>query len=162
MNQSAIYAGTFDPITLGHLDMVERAAQVFPRLVLAVAAVTGKQTLFNVEERVAIARASVARWPHIEVRSFDGLLVEFARREGIRCLVRGLRAFSDFEFEFQMALTNRKLAPEIETLFLMPNEAFSYISSSVVRQIAAMGGPVSQFVPEPSRRALAAKLGIEV
>lgn len=159
MNQAAIYAGTFDPLTLGHMDMIDRAAHIFPRLVLALAVQTGKQTLFTLEERLAIARESVAGFANVEVKAFDGLLVEFARQEKIQCLVRGLRAFSDFEFEFQMALTNRKLAPEIETLFLMPKEDFSYISSSTVRQIAELGGDVGQFVPEPSCRALRRKLG---
>jgi pantetheine-phosphate adenylyltransferase len=160
MNRAAIYAGTFDPITLGHLDVVERAARVFPRLILAVAVRTTKEPLFSLDERVAIARESVAGFPSVEVEPFDGLLVAYARRKKVGVLVRGLRAFSDFEFEFQMALTNRKLAPDIETLFLMPSEDYSYVSSSTVRQIAELGGSVRQFVPEPSRQALARKLGL--
>ncbi len=160
MNRAAIYAGTFDPITLGHLDVVERAARVFPRLILAVAVRTTKEPLFSLDERVAIAREAVAGFPSVEVEPFDGLLVAYARRKKVGVLVRGLRAFSDFEFEFQMALTNRKLAPDIETLFLMPSEDYSYVSSSTVRQIAELGGSVRQFVPEASRLALARKLGL--
>jgi len=159
MNKAAIYAGTFDPITVGHLDLVERAARIFPRLVVAVAISTPKKTCFTVEERVAIVRAAVARFPNVEVEAFDGLLVDYARRKGIAVLVRGLRAFSDFEFEFQMALTNRKMAPDIETIFLMPKEDFSYISSHVVRDIAALGGDVEPFVPPPSLEALRRRLG---
>ncbi len=158
MNQSAIYAGTFDPFTLGHLDVVERAARMFPRVILAVATHTGKQTLFSLAERLEIARGAVRGLAGVEVKPFDGLLVEFARREKVRILVRGLRAFSDFEFEFQMALTNRKLAPDIETLFLMPSENYSYVSSSVIRQIAELGGNVDVFVPPISRLALERKL----
>ncbi len=157
MNRAAIYAGTFDPITLGHVDLIGRAARIFPRLILAVAKYPPKRTLLSVDERVAIARESVAAWPNVEVEPFEGLLVEFARRKGIYVLVRGLRAFSDFEFEFQMALTNRKLAPEVETIFLMPSEEFSYISSSTIRQIAELGGDVRRFVPEPAWRALRAR-----
>lgn len=160
MNRAAIYAGTFDPITLGHLDVIERAVRIFPRLILAVAARSTKDPLFTLEERVAIAREAVAAMPGVEVEPFDGLLVTYARQKKIGVLIRGLRAFSDFEFEFQMALTNRKLAPDIETLFLMPNEDYSYVSSSTVRQIAELGGTVRQFVPEASRRALELKLGM--
>lgn len=157
MMRSAIYAGTFDPITMGHLDLVERAAQIVDRLILAVAVSARKEPLFSLEERVSLARECVQHLPNVEVDSFSGLLVEYARKRGVRLLIRGLRAFSDFEFEFQMALTNRKLAPEIETLFLMPNEDYSYISSSTVREVARFGGDVSTFVPKPVQKALAAK-----
>ncbi len=159
MNQAAIYAGTFDPITRGHLDVVERAARIFPRLVVAVAGSTHKRTLFTVEERVAIVREAVADRAGVEVEAFDGLLVDYARRSGIGVVVRGLREFSDFESELQMALTNRKMAPDVETLFLMPKEDFSYISSSIVCKIAALGGDVSGFVPPASLRALKERLG---
>lgn len=158
VNKAAIYAGTFDPITLGHLDVVGRAAAIFPRLILAVAGDSTKPPLFTLRERVAIAREAVKVFPNVEVEPFAGLLVEYARRKGVAVLIRGLRAFSDFEFEFQMALTNRKLAPDIETLFLMPNEDYSYVSSSVVRQIAELGGDVAKFVPEASLSAIARKL----
>lgn len=159
MMRSAIYAGTFDPITLGHLDVVQRAAKVVDKLILAVAVSSRKQPLFTLEERMELARASVKDIGNVEVDSFDGLLVDYARSRGVRLLIRGLRAFSDFEFEFQMALTNRKLAPDIETLFLMPNEDYSYISSSTVREVAQYGGRVADFVPPPVRDALARKFG---
>ncbi len=159
MMRAAIYAGTFDPITLGHLDVVQRAARVVDKLILAVAVSSRKQPMFSLEERMALARACVKDIPNVEVDEFDGLLVDYARARSVRLLIRGLRAFSDFEFEFQMALTNRKLAPDIETLFLMPNEDYSYISSSTVREVAQHGGDVSDFVPEPVRKALTAKFG---
>lgn len=155
---SAVYAGTFDPLTFGHLDVAARAAQVFRELVVAVAADPRKTLLFSAAERMELARASLAHLPNVQVELFDGLLVDWARQRGIRTLIRGLRAFSDFEYEFQMALTNRKLAPDIETLFLMPNEDFSYISSSMVREIAALGGCVDPFVPEIVAAALHRKL----
>lgn len=159
MNRAAIYAGTFDPITLGHLDVIERAARIFNRLIIAVTAGARKQTLFSLEERRALIAETVKPYPNVEVDTFDGLLVDYARSKGVRVLVRGLRAFSDFEFEFQMALTNRKMAPDIETLFLMPKEDYSYVSSSTVREIAQFGGDTRDFVAEPVRRALEAKLG---
>ena len=161
MNQAAIYAGTFDPVTFGHLDVIRRAARIFPRLIVAVAdnaSPTSKSTLLPVDERVAIAREAVSGIPGVEVEPFSGLLVEYVRSRGIRVIIRGLRAFSDFEFEFQMALTNRSLAPDIETLFLMPKQDFSYVSSSTVRQIAELGGDVSGFVPPASRDALRRRL----
>ncbi len=159
MNSAAIYAGTFDPMTMGHLDVVARAARIFPRVVLAVAADTRKETLFDVDERVAVAREAARGIHGVEVESFRGLLVDYARALGIPVVIRGLRAFSDFEFEFQMALTNRKLAPDIETLFLMPNEGYSYLNSSTIRQIARLGGRVDDFVPPASLSALQRKLG---
>ena len=157
MNQ-AVYAGTFDPMTYGHLDVATRAAHVFDRLTLAVAEDPRKTLLFDVEERVALARECLAKLPNVEVVPFGGLLVDWARQRGIHTLIRGLRAFSDFEYEFQMALTNRKLAPDIETLFLMPNEDYSYVSSSMVREIASLGGDVEKFVPPAVAAALKTKL----
>lgn len=157
MNRAAIYPGTFDPITLGHLDVIERAARIFPRLVVAVAASTRKETLFSLEERCQLVKEAVRALPNVEVEPFEGLLVDYARSKGIRILVRGLRAFSDFEFEFQMALSNRKMAPDIETLFLMPKEDYSYVSSSTVREIAQFGGDVSQFVPPHIVQAIRSK-----
>ena len=159
MNQ-AVYAGTFDPMTYGHLDVATRAAHVFDRLTVAVAEDPRKTLLFGVEERVALARECLAGLPNVDVVPFGGLLVSWARTRGIHTLIRGLRAFSDFEYEFQMALTNRKLAPDIETLFLMPNEDFSYVSSSMVREIAALGGAVEQFVPPGVAAALKRKLAL--
>lgn len=157
MNRAAIYAGTFDPLTRGHLDVIERAARIFPRLILAVARSTPKRTLFSLAQRLRIAREGTLYLPHVEVVAFDGLLVDYARAQGVQVLIRGIRAFSDFEFEFQMALTNRKMAPDIETLFLMPKEDFSYVSSTTIRQIAELGGHVEKFVPEVSLRALEEK-----
>ena len=154
----AVYAGTFDPMTFGHLDVATRAAHVFEHLTLAVAEDPRKTLLFSVEERLELARTSVAGLDNVEVVPFGGLLVNWARNRGIHTLIRGLRAFSDFEYEFQMALTNRKLAPDIETMFLMPNEDFSYVSSSMVREIAALGGDVGKFVPAVVAAALKRKL----
>ena len=154
----AVYAGTFDPVTFGHLDVATRAAHVFEHLTLAVAEDPRKTLLFSVEERLELARTSVAALDNVEVVPFGGLLVNWARNRGIHTLIRGLRAFSDFEYEFQMALTNRKLAPDIETMFLMPNEDFSYVSSSMVREIAALGGDVGKFVPAAVAAALKRKL----
>ena len=158
MNQKAIYAGTFDPMTLGHLDVVERAARIFPELIVAVTAVTGKATLFSQEERVRLVKEAVARLPNVTVTLFDGLLVEYARSQGVGVLIRGLRAFSDFEYEFQMALTNRRLAPDIETLFLMPKQDYSFLSSTNVKQVASLGGDVSEFVPAAVHNALSSKM----
>ena len=154
----AVYAGTFDPMTFGHLDVAARAAHVFEHLTLAVAEDPRKTLLFSVEERLELARTSVVGLANVEVVPFGGLLVNWARNRGIHTLIRGLRAFSDFEYEFQMALTNRKLAPDIETMFLMPNEDFSYVSSSMVREIAALGGDVGKFVPAVVAAALKRKL----
>ena len=147
MNQSAVCAGTFDPITLGHLDVIERAARIFPRIVIAVATSPRKNPLFSLEERTEMVRQSTAHIKGVEIDSFNGLLVDFAESKGVKVIVRGLRAFSDFEYEFQMALTNRKLRSEIETVFLMPKQDYSYVSSSNVRSVAQLGGDTSMFVP---------------
>lgn len=159
MSSKAIYAGTFDPLTLGHLDLIGRAAGIFDRLILAVAGSTRKQTLFTLDERVAMARDAVARFKNVTVEGFNGLLVDYARSKGVHVVVRGLRAFSDFEFEFQMALMNRSLAPDVETMFLMPKQDFSYVSSSSVREVAELGGDVAAFVPPAVKKALDRKLG---
>jgi pantetheine-phosphate adenylyltransferase len=148
MRRLAVYAGTFDPLTLGHVDLIERSAELFDQVILAVAQASPKETLFTMEERVAMAREVVRNMKNVTVDSFAGLLVEYARSKGARVLIRGLRAYSDFEYEFQMALTNRKLAPEIETLFMMPKEVHSYVSSSTVKELALLGGTTRQFVPE--------------
>ena len=147
MMRRAIYAGTFDPITLGHMDIVERGTEIFGEVILAVAVEPPKDTLFNLEERLRLAQAACRHLRNIKVESFDGLLVAYAKRRGAGVLLRGLRAYSDFEYEFQMALTNRKLDPDVETLFMMPNEIHSYVSSSTVRQVARLGGDISEFVP---------------
>lgn len=148
-----VYPGTFDPLTLGHLDLLVRGAELFDHVVLAVAGTTAKAgSMFSCEERIEMAREVVSDLPNVVVKRMDGLLIDFVRREGARVVLRGLRAYSDFEYEFQMALTNRKLAPEIETLFLMPKEDHSYVSSSTVREVARYAGDTSQFVPPAVQR----------
>ncbi len=159
MRQAAIYPGTFDPLTLGHLDVIERVAAIFDRVVVAIVSIPPRKSpMFTLEERVAMARKAVRRLANVEVESFDGLLVHYAHLKDIHVLVRGIRAYSDFEYEFQMALMNRKLAPDVETLFLMPKEAFSYISSSVVREISDRGGDTSGLVPRPVQTCIERRL----
>jgi len=151
-----IYPGTFDPITNGHLDVLERAARLFNRVTVAVALATTKAPLFSAEQRVAFVKANVGQLKNVEVVSFDGLLVDFARQQQADAIIRGLRALSDFEFEFNMALMNRHLEPKVETIFVMPNEAYSYTSSTLVKQIAKLGGDVGNFVPANVAAALKA------
>jgi pantetheine-phosphate adenylyltransferase len=158
MRHSAIYPGTFDPLTLGHLDLIERASHIFDRVIVAVVVSSRKSTCFSSEDRVAMVKASVKRFENVRVRAFDGLLVDYARSLGVHVLLRGIRAFSDFEYEFQMALTNRKMAPEIETVFLMPKESFSYINSSTVREIMERGGDIRDFVPPEVKRFIEKKV----
>jgi pantetheine-phosphate adenylyltransferase len=157
MKKVAIYAGTFDPLTLGHMDLIERSTEIFSKLILAVAIGTPKNTLFSAKERMKMALQSTKHIDNIEVVTFDGLLIDFSRVKKVSVLIRGLRAYSDFEYEFQMALTNRKMAPEIETLFMMPKENHSYVSSSTVKEISMLGGDPSQFVPDPVKIALKEK-----
>ena len=154
----AIYPGSFDPITNGHLDVLQRAAGIFDNLIIAVARDNAKQSLFSVDERVALIQNAAAEIPGIEVMPFEGLLVDFARKHKACALVRGLRAVSDFEFEFQLALMNRKLEPNLETLFLMPREEYTYISSRLVKEICRLGGHIEQFVPPNVAVALRSKL----
>lgn len=142
----AVYPGTFDPITNGHADLVARAAPLFDKVVVAVAKNTGKSPSFNLEDRISLARLALADLPNVEVRGFDVLLAHFVNEIGARVILRGLRAVSDFEYEFQLASMNRHLIPEAETLFLTPAEQYSFISSSLVREIASLGGDVSGFV----------------
>lgn len=146
MNITAIYPGTFDPVTNGHCDLIERASRLFDRVIVAVAANPKKVPLFSLEERVSLAQQALAALPNVEVCGFDTLLADYARSRGARVILRGLRAVSDFEFEFQMAGMNRQLAPDIETLFLTPAEKYTYISSSLVKEIATLGGDISSFV----------------
>jgi pantetheine-phosphate adenylyltransferase len=142
-----IYPGTFDPITYGHLDVLARAAKLFGRVTVAVAESSGKAPLFTPAQRVKMIRANVANYPNVTVTTFTGLLVEFCIAQQADAIIRGLRALSDFEFEFNMALMNRHLEPKVETLFVMPNEQFSYTSSTLVKQVARYGGDVAHFVP---------------
>ena len=153
-NRIAVYPGTFDPITNGHVDLVDRAAPLFERLIVGVAASPSKKPTLPLELRVRLAREALARHPNVEVHGFDSLLAHFVRDSGGGILLRGLRAVSDFEYEFQMASMNRHLIPEVETLFLTPAEQHSFISSSLVREIARLGGDVSGFVPAPVLDAL--------
>jgi pantetheine-phosphate adenylyltransferase len=146
MNHTVLYPGTFDPITLGHEDLVRRAARLFDRVVVGVADSRGKRPIFDLDERVQMARAVLAVYPNVEVVGFTGLLMKFLRDQQARVILRGLRAVSDFEFEFQMAGMNRILHPDVETLFLTPSEQYMFISASIVREIGSLGGDVSQFV----------------
>ena len=154
----AVYPGTFDPITLGHEDIVRRAALLFDEVIVAVAGSTSKTTLFNLDERVALAN-SVFKASNIKVMGFDGLLMQFVQDQGAQMVVRGLRAASDFEYEFQLAGMNRKLFPKLETLFLTPAEQYMFISSSLVREVAKLGGDVDQFVSPAVEAAIMEKLG---
>jgi pantetheine-phosphate adenylyltransferase len=153
----AIYPGSFDPVTFGHLDVIGRALRLFDEVVVAAAPSEGKNPLFSIDERMALIRASLPDEPRLKVKKLDGLLVDFVKAEAAQVVVRGVRAVSDFEFEFQMALMNRRLAPEVETIFLMPKEDYSYLSSRIVKEVARLGGDISGVVPEPVRQALRSK-----
>jgi pantetheine-phosphate adenylyltransferase len=158
MNVTALYPGSFDPITNGHSDLVERATRIFDRVIVAVAASPKKSPLFTLEERVALAREVLGGLRNVEVCGFDNLLADYARQREAQVILRGLRAVSDFEYEFQLAGMNRRLNAETETLFLTPAESYSYISSSLVKEIAQLGGDVSAFVHPSVRAALIARL----
>lgn len=158
MNRTVLYPGTFDPITNGHIDLVKRACRLFDRVIIAVAHNPKKQPLFSLEERVALAEDIFANNPQVEVKGFTGLLVDFARECNTVAILRGIRAVSDFEFEFQLANMNRHLAPELESLFLTPSEGYSYISSSLVREVASLGGDVEAFVHPLVAKVLQKKL----
>jgi pantetheine-phosphate adenylyltransferase len=144
----AIYPGSFDPLTNGHVDIISRGAAIFDRIIVAILHNSEKTPLFTVDERVQMAREVFAHEPKVVVQTFGGLLVEFARQQGAQVIVRGLRAISDFEYEFQMALMNRRLVPELETVFMMPAESYTYISSRIIREVFALGGPIAGLVPE--------------
>ena len=156
--RTAIYPGSFDPVTLGHWDIIQRAEKLVDRLVVAVLHNPRKTPAFSVEERVAMLGELTGSSTIIEITSFDGLLVDFAKSQGAQFIVRGVRAFSDFEYEFQMALMNRKLAPDLETVFLMPKEKYSAVSSRFVREIGSMGGNLAELVPETLRERIAGQL----
>ena len=153
--RTVIYPGSFDPITNGHLDVIERAAKLFDRVIVAVAVNSSKDPLFTKDQRQEQITEAVAALGNVEVSAFDGLLVDFARDQKSQAIIRGLRAVSDFEFEFQLALMNRKLEPNIETIFMMPRETYTFLSSKLVKEIAQLGGNVSGFVPPHVERALA-------
>jgi pantetheine-phosphate adenylyltransferase len=153
----AIYPGSFDPVTNGHLDVIERARKLFDEVIVAVAHNDEKQPLFSLEERLDLLRETAGRIDNVRIAEFGGLLVEFAKAEQAGAVIRGLRAVSDFEFEFQMALMNRKLDAEVETIFLMPKEEYTYLSSRIVKEIARLGGNVSSFVPACVAEALGRK-----
>src|SRR6266480_5572163 len=153
----AIYPGSFDPVTNGHLDVIERARKLFDEVVVAVAHNDEKQPLFSLEDRLDLLRETVGKIDNVRIAEFEGLLVEFARKQEAGAVIRGLRAISDFEFEFQMALMNRKLDASVETIFLMPKEEYTYLSSRIVKEIARLGGDVSGFVPACVAKALGRK-----
>jgi pantetheine-phosphate adenylyltransferase len=156
---AAIYPGSFDPLTNGHLDLILRAAKLFDKVVVAVAMNDAKSPLFCLEERLSLAEKAVANIENVDVEGFEGLLVNYVSERGARVVIRGLRAVSDFEFEFQMALMNRSLNENIETLFLTPKDSYTFLSSHLVKEIARLGGDVAAFVPEHVRVALHEKLG---
>jgi pantetheine-phosphate adenylyltransferase len=156
--RTAIYPGSFDPLTNGHLDVIERAVKLFDHVIVAVAKNESKQPLFTLEERVELVRRCIKHIPNTEVDSFDGLLVEYANQRKAQAIVRGLRAISDFEFEFQLALMNRKLNEKVETIFMMPKDTYTFLSSRIIKEIARLGGDIAAFVPPEVRTVLLEKL----
>src|SRR5512147_1298788 len=156
--RTAIYPGSFDPITNGHLDVLHRATKLFDRVIVAVATSESKPPLFTLEERVQMVARAIRHLPNVEADSFEGLLVTYVERRSAQAVVRGLRAVSDFEFEFQLALMNRKLNERIETIFMMPKDTYTFLSSRIVKEMAQLGGDVSAFVPDHVRTALISKL----
>ena len=161
MSKIAVYPGTFDPVTYGHIDLIKRAQHIFTKVIVAVAHNPHKKPLFSVDERVSMLKKATAGFKSIEVYDFDGLVVNYARKHKAKVLIRGLRMVSDFEYEFQMALTNRKLSPSIETIFLMPQESYSYLSAKLLKEAASLGAKLSSFVPGFVEKALKEKLRIQ-
>ena len=159
MTVSAMYPGTFDPVTLGHEDLVRRGARLFDRIVVAVAENPGKEPMFTVDERVALARDALRDIGNVEVTGYAGLTVDFALQNNLQVIVRGLRAVSDFEYEFQLANMNRHLTEEVETVYLTPTEKYTFISSSLVREVASLGGDISEFVSAEVKKALLERCG---
>lgn len=157
--RTVIYPGSFDPVTNGHLDVIQRAARLFDRVIVAVANNDSKQPLFTLEERRQLVAQATRSFANVETDSFDGLLIDYARARHATAIIRGLRAVSDFEFEFQLALINRRMNETIETIFLMPRETYTFLSSRIVKEICRLGGDVSPFVPAPVLRALVRKFG---
>ena len=158
-NVIAVYPGTFDPITLGHEDVVRRATQLFGKVIVAVAAGHHKKTLFTLEERISMVREACSNYPQVQVESFDGLLAHFVLARGANAMVRGLRAVTDFDYEFQLAGMNRTLMPEVETVFLTPSDRYQFSSATVVREIATLNGEVDKFVSKGVHEKLMAKVG---
>jgi pantetheine-phosphate adenylyltransferase len=154
MSHRAVYPGSFDPVTFGHLDLIQRGSRLFEHLVVGVGINSSKSPLFTADERVAMIRAETAALKNVEVAAFDGLIVEFAKARGLDVILRGLRTISDFENEFQMALTNRTFGPAIETVFVLPGEKFQFLSSRLIKEVAQAGGDVGLFVPEAVAKAL--------
>jgi len=154
----AVYPGTFDPITNGHLDLIERGSRLFDRVIVAILGNPDKTPLFSVQERESLIKEAIASMSNVTVETFNGLLVEYVRSRGAHAIVRGLRAVSDFEYEFQMALMNRRLDQDVETIFMMPSEAYSYLSSRLVKEVASLGGDVSGLVPPHVARAITKRL----
>ena len=159
--RTAIYPGSFDPFTNGHLDVVQRASRLFDRVIVAVAKSDGKHPLFLIEERKSLVEQSIRGMRNVEADTFDGLLVNYVEKHSAQAVLRGLRAVSDFEFEFQMALMNRKLNDSFETIFMMPKDTYTFLSSRIVKEIARLGGDVNQFVPDHVQAALSVKLGLK-
>ena len=156
--RTVIYPGSFDPLTNGHLDVVQRAAKLFDRVIVAVAKNEGKKPLFSLKERVSLVSDCIKQMPNVEADSFDGLLVAYAAQRSAQAVIRGLRAVSDFEFEFQLALMNRKLNEQIETIFMMPKDTYTFLSSRIVKEIARLGGDIQAFVSPVVQEALVVKL----
>jgi len=156
---TAIYPGSFDPVTNGHLDVIQRASAIFDQLIVAVTQNVEKDALFPVKERVEMLESITFEWQNVQVEVFNGLLVDYARNQGASVILRGIRAVSDYEYELQMAMMNRKLEPDIETVFMLPGEPYSYLSSRLVREIARLGGPVKDLVPPIVAERLRAKVG---
>jgi pantetheine-phosphate adenylyltransferase len=157
-NVLAIYPGSFDPVTNGHLDLIERGAKIFDRLVVSILRNLDKKPLFTLDERVEMLREVTQPWPNVEVDVFSGLLVDYAKMRGANVILRGIRAVSDYEYELQMAMMNRKLKPDVETVFMMPAVAYSFLSSHLVREIVRLGGPVTGLVPAAVEQRLRAKV----
>ncbi|HWX22320.1 MAG TPA: pantetheine-phosphate adenylyltransferase [Candidatus Binatia bacterium] len=159
--RTVIYPGSFDPITNGHLDVIQRATKLFDRVIVAVARSEAKNPLFSLEERLQMVTRTIRELPHVEAAALEGLLIEYVERRGAQAVIRGLRAVSDFEFEFQLALMNRKLNERIETIFMMPKDTYTFLSSRIVKEIASLGGDVSAFVPAHVRAALGERFSPE-
>jgi pantetheine-phosphate adenylyltransferase len=156
---TAVYPGSFDPVTNGHLDLIERGAIIFDRVVVAVTHNLEKDPLFGIQERIEMLEVVTNEWKNVAVEMFDGLLVDYARAKGARVIMRGIRAVSDYEYELQMAMMNRKIEPQIETVFMLPGEPYSYLSSRLVKELARLGGPVKGLVPPLVEERLRAKVG---